>query len=77
MLYTIGSIAVINIDAHLDVRPLKSGQAHSGSPFRCAFMFMTNSLGGGVTLARYITTYGGERGSNFNNMIYPYTCMIL
>ena len=28
------SIGVINIDAHLDVRPLKDGQAHSGSPFR-------------------------------------------
>ena len=27
-------IGVINIDAHLDVRPLKDGQAHSGSPFR-------------------------------------------
>ena len=29
------SIVVINIDAHLDVRPLKEGnKAHSGSPFR-------------------------------------------
>lgn len=27
-------ISVLNIDAHLDVRPLKSGKAHSGSPFR-------------------------------------------
>lgn len=27
-------VGVINIDAHLDVRPLKNGQAHSGSPFR-------------------------------------------
>jgi formiminoglutamase len=27
-------VGVINIDAHLDVRPLKDGQAHSGSPFR-------------------------------------------
>ena len=27
-------IGVINIDAHLDVRPLKDGLAHSGSPFR-------------------------------------------
>ena len=27
-------VGVINIDAHLDVRPLNSGQAHSGSPFR-------------------------------------------
>eukprot|EP00743_Colponemidia_sp_Colp-15_P004669 GILK01005031.1.p1 GENE.GILK01005031.1~~GILK01005031.1.p1 ORF type:complete len:336 (-),score=49.40 GILK01005031.1:256-1197(-) len=29
-----GNIGVINIDAHLDVRPLKDGKAHSGSPFR-------------------------------------------
>ncbi len=28
------AVGVINIDAHLDVRPLKNGQAHSGSPFR-------------------------------------------
>lgn len=27
-------IGVINIDAHFDVRPLKDGKAHSGSPFR-------------------------------------------
>jgi arginase family enzyme len=29
-----GAINVVNIDAHLDARPLNSdGQAHSGSPF--------------------------------------------
>lgn len=28
------SVGVVNVDAHLDVRPLKDGQAHSGSPFR-------------------------------------------
>ena len=27
-------VLVINIDAHLDVRPLRDGQVHSGSPFR-------------------------------------------
>lgn len=27
-------VAVINIDSHFDVRPLKEGKAHSGSPFR-------------------------------------------
>lgn len=26
-------VGVINIDAHLDVRPLKEGKTHSGSPF--------------------------------------------
>ena len=31
---TSGQVGVINIDAHLDVRPLKKGRAHSGSPFR-------------------------------------------
>ncbi len=25
---------MVNIDAHFDVRPLKDGKAHSGSPFR-------------------------------------------
>ncbi len=28
------TVGVINIDAHLDVRPLNQGKAHSGSPFR-------------------------------------------
>jgi len=27
-------VSVMNIDAHLDVRPLKEGKVHSGSPFR-------------------------------------------
>ena len=29
-------VHIINMDAHADVRPLKNGQAHSGSPFRQA-----------------------------------------
>ena len=29
-----GQIGVVNIDAHLDARPLIEGKAHSGSPFR-------------------------------------------
>lgn len=28
------AVGVVNVDAHLDVRPTKDGQAHSGSPFR-------------------------------------------
>jgi len=32
--YPDSPIAVINLDAHFDVRPLKDGLAHSGSPFR-------------------------------------------
>ncbi len=27
-------LGVVNVDAHLDARPLKDGRAHSGSPFR-------------------------------------------
>jgi len=27
-------VAVINLDSHFDVRPLKEGKVHSGSPFR-------------------------------------------
>ncbi len=27
-------IGVINLDSHFDVRPLKNGEAHTGSPFR-------------------------------------------
>lgn len=30
--------AILNIDAHPDVRPLKEGKSHSGSPFRQALM---------------------------------------
>jgi formiminoglutamase len=37
-------IAIINIDAHLDVRPLSAGLGHSGSPFRQAFENMMSSL---------------------------------
>lgn len=29
-------VSILNIDAHTDVRPLKDGSAHSGSPFRQA-----------------------------------------
>ena len=31
---SISNVGIINIDAHLDVRPLKEGKVHSGSPFR-------------------------------------------
>jgi formiminoglutamase len=29
-------VRIVNLDAHADVRPLKAGRAHSGSPFRQA-----------------------------------------
>ena len=31
--YADKKIGVINVDAHLDVRPLIEGKSHSGSPF--------------------------------------------
>lgn len=32
--YLKGPVGVVNIDAHLDVRPLNNAKVHSGSPFR-------------------------------------------
>lgn len=39
-------VAIINLDAHLDVRPLVEGKGHSGSPFRQALEHPTQSLRG-------------------------------
>lgn len=33
-MYPNKKFGVINLDQHFDVRPLKDGKAHSGSPFR-------------------------------------------
>jgi formiminoglutamase len=33
-IYSNAKIGVVNLDQHFDVRPLKEGKAHSGSPFR-------------------------------------------
>jgi formiminoglutamase len=38
--------AILNVDAHLDVRPFAAG-AHSGSPFRQALLHPTHPLGPG------------------------------
>ncbi|REL38820.1 arginase [Rhodohalobacter sp. SW132] len=35
-------VSILNIDAHADVRPLKDGLAHSGSPFRHALEHPSN-----------------------------------
>jgi formiminoglutamase len=40
------SVAIINIDAHLDVRPTLDGRGHSGSPFRQALEHPTHPLPG-------------------------------
>jgi formiminoglutamase len=39
-------VGVINLDAHLDVRPYAPGQGHSGSPFRQALEHPTHDLPG-------------------------------
>lgn len=38
--------AILNLDAHLDVRPLRDGRGHSGSPFRQALEHPTQPLRG-------------------------------
>jgi formiminoglutamase len=39
-------VGVVNIDAHLDVRPLIDGKGHSGSPFRQMMEHPTHALPG-------------------------------
>jgi formiminoglutamase len=39
-------VGIINLDAHLDVRPTAGGQGHSGSPFRQALEHSTTPLPG-------------------------------
>jgi formiminoglutamase len=39
-------VGIINVDAHLDVRPLANGNGHSGSPFRQALEHPTHPLPG-------------------------------
>jgi formiminoglutamase len=39
-------VGIINLDAHLDVRPLLNGQGHSGSPFRQAMEYAAQPLPG-------------------------------
>jgi formiminoglutamase len=43
-------VGILNLDAHLDVRPLIDGKGHSGSPFRQALEHPTHPLPG----ARYV-----------------------
>src|SRR5690606_18681010 len=62
---------ILNWDAHADVRPLKEGQAHSGSPFRQALRHQSRRCRR-YTVAglhpwrvaeahrRFIETHGGE-----------------
>jgi formiminoglutamase len=40
------AVGIVNLDAHLDVRPYAAGQGHSGSPFRQALERPTDPLPG-------------------------------
>jgi formiminoglutamase len=64
-------VRIINLDAHLDVRPLLDGQGHSGSPFRQAQEHPSGLLARYVCLGaqphavsvehvRYVRDRGGE-----------------
>jgi formiminoglutamase len=69
-------VAIINWDAHADVRPLNEGQAHSGSPFRqalehasrCCRRYTVAGLNPhSVAKAHleFITKHGGEYRFNY------------
>jgi formiminoglutamase len=51
-------VGIINLDAHLDVRPYPGGRGHSGSPFRQALEHPTHPLPG----ERYVCL-GAQPGS--------------
>jgi formiminoglutamase len=64
-------VGVINLDAHLDVRPFPPGQGHSGSPFRQALEHPTHGLPGDLycclgaqpfSVSRQHAEYVWERG---------------
>jgi formiminoglutamase len=52
------SAGIINIDAHLDIRPFQTARGHSGSPFRQALEHPTQPLSG----ERYVCL-GAQPGS--------------
>lgn len=63
--------AILNMDAHADVRPLKKGSAHSGSPFRQAIEHKSGCcrqyLAAGLqphSVAREHLEYIGSHGGN-------------
>ncbi len=51
------SVAIVNVDAHADVRPLVEGQGHSGSPFRQALEHTSRAC-------RSYTVFGLNRFAN-------------
>jgi formiminoglutamase len=44
--YSGRSVSILNWDGHPDVRPLKNGRAHSGSPFQQALKHLSGSCAG-------------------------------
>jgi formiminoglutamase len=65
-------VGVINLDAHLDVRPLLGDRGHSGSPFRQALEHPTHPLPGlhyvclgaqPQSVSREHALYAGRRGA--------------
>ena len=67
-------IAILNWDAHPDVRPLKDGQGHSGSPFRQALEHASGSCDGYTvaglnppSVARAHLDYLAERDCRFTS----------
>ena len=64
-------VGIVNIDAHLDVRPCGATGGHSGSPFRQAFEYVAHPLAHYVCLGtqphavardhvRYVQKHGGQ-----------------
>ncbi|MBI2067672.1 MAG: formimidoylglutamase [Deltaproteobacteria bacterium] len=56
------SLHVLNIDAHLDVRPLEKGEGHSGSPFRQMMEQIDYPLKG-----EHLTVFGLQGSCNAEN----------
>jgi formiminoglutamase len=54
-------VGIINIDAHLDVRPLIDGKGHSGSPFRQAMEHAPTPLAGGLYCCLGAQPFGASR----------------
>lgn len=52
-----GTIGIISIDPHLDVRPIENGKPHSGSPYRCL-------IDGAVINPRNLIEFGTRRNRN-------------
>ncbi len=55
-------VGVVNVDAHLDVRPLIDGKGHSGSPFRQMMEHPTQPLPGGRYVCIGVQPQNTSRG---------------